>query len=56
MSNKGIYLVANKKSEALCANLIYSIRESGCKLPIRIIHFGGEKIKSSFILNEVELV
>ena len=54
--SKGIYLVANKKSEELCANLIYSIRESGCKLPIRIIHFGGEAIRSSFILNEVELV
>ena len=53
---KGIYLVANLKSEAFCENLIYSIRNSGCKLPIRLIHFGGEKLVSPYILNEVEFL
>ncbi|NML63652.1 hypothetical protein HHL22_00360 [Hymenobacter sp. RP-2-7] len=53
---RGIYIVANKKSEQLCKNLIYSIRESGCNLPIRLIHFGGKQISSSYILNQVELL
>ena len=53
---RGIYLVANFKSQDQCANLIYSIRESGCKLPIRIIHFGGKKITSDYILNNVDYV
>ncbi len=50
---RSIFLVANKNSEAQCANLIYSIRQSGCTLPINLIHFGGEKITAEFILNEV---
>lgn len=50
---RSIFLVANKKSEAQCANLIYSIRESGCRLPINLIHFGGEEITSAFIKKEV---
>ena len=49
-------MVANRKSQDMCANLIYSIRESGCKLPIRLIHFGGEEICSAYVLNEVELL
>jgi hypothetical protein len=53
---RGIYLVANKKSQEMCENLIYSIRESGCKLPIRLIHFGGEEICSPYILNQVEFL
>jgi hypothetical protein len=36
---RGIYLVANKRSEAECNNLIDSIRRCGCKLPIRVIPF-----------------
>ncbi len=51
---RGIYLVANHKSQKLCANLIYSIRESGCLLTIYVIHFGGKKIDSTYILNNVE--
>ena len=51
---RGIYLVANHHSEAMCANLIYSIRASGCKLPIRLIHFGGKPVQSQMILKEVE--
>lgn len=51
---KGIVLVANLKSQWYCENLIFSIRKSGCKLPIRLVHFGGEKINSEFVLSEVE--
>lgn len=53
---RSIYLVANKKSEDQCANLIYSIRQSGCALPINLIHFGGEEIKSEAILSEVNFM
>lgn len=53
---KGIVLVANLKSQWYCENLIYSIRESGCKLPIRLIHFGGEPVNSKKILDEVEFL
>ncbi|MFD1258253.1 hypothetical protein ACFQ3S_15725 [Mucilaginibacter terrae] len=50
-----IYLVANKKSEQLCENLIYSIRQSGCKLPIKVIHFGGDQLQSIYILENATL-
>lgn len=53
---RSIFLVANKNSEGQCANLIYSIRQSGCTLPINLIHFGGEEIKSNYILNEVNFM
>lgn len=53
---KGIVLVANLKSQWYCENLIYSIRKSGCQLPIRLIHFGGEPVNSKFILAEVEFL
>ncbi|RZK45263.1 MAG: hypothetical protein EOO61_00470, partial [Hymenobacter sp.] len=53
---KGIYLVANKSSQRMCENLIYSIRASGCALPIRVIHFGGKKIASSYIENQAQLM
>lgn len=36
---RGIYLVANRRSEAECNNLIDSIRRCGCRLPIRILPF-----------------
>ncbi|MBC7888293.1 MAG: hypothetical protein H7Z13_10400 [Ferruginibacter sp.] len=52
---QGIYLVANLKSEALCENLIYSIRKSGCTLPIRVIPFGGEPVQSRYILQQAEM-
>jgi len=38
-SRRGIYLVANRRSEAECNNLIASIRRCGCRLPIHIIPF-----------------
>lgn len=53
---KGIVLVANLKSQWYCENLIYSIRKSGCTLPIRLIHFGGEAVNSKNILDEVEFL
>ncbi|HSN49377.1 MAG TPA: hypothetical protein VLR29_11500 [Flavobacterium sp.] len=53
---KGIILVANLKSQLYCENLIYSIRKSGCSLPIRLIHFGGEPVNSKYILDEVEFL
>lgn len=53
---KGIVLVANLKSQWYSENLIYSIRKSGCTLPIRLIHFGGEKVNSEYILSEVEFL
>jgi hypothetical protein len=53
---KGIVLVANLKSQWYCENLIYSIRKSGCQLPIRLIHFGGEPVNSKKILDQVEFL
>lgn len=53
---RGIFLVANLKSQCLCANLIHSIRNTGCTLPIRLIHFGGERVESKYILNECEVL
>lgn len=53
---KGIVLVANLKSQWYCENLIHSIRKSGCTLPIRLIHFGGEPVNSKKILDEVEFL
>jgi hypothetical protein len=38
---RGIYLVANRRSEGECNNLIASIRRCGCGLPIRVIPYGG---------------
>ena len=56
MKKRGIYLVANQKSQDMCENLIFSIRDTGCNLPIRIIHFGGKVINSDYLLKEAELV
>ncbi|MGA3131737.1 MAG: hypothetical protein ABSD59_13105 [Terracidiphilus sp.] len=36
---RGIYLVANRRSQAECNNLIASIRRCGCRLPIHVIPF-----------------
>ena len=36
---RGIYLVANRRSQAECDNLIASIRRCGCRLPIHVIPF-----------------
>ncbi len=55
-TTKGVYLVANLKSQVLCENLVYSIRQSGCSLPIKLIHFGGDKVDSAYILSQVEFI
>jgi hypothetical protein len=53
---RGIYLVANKRSEDLCENLIYSIRQMGCSLPIKVIHFGGIPVEAPYILQQATMV
>ena len=52
--NRGIYLVANRRSEDECANLIYAIRKSGCALPIRLIPFGGAPVRDPSVLAQTE--
>lgn len=44
--SRGIYLVANRKSQDECLNLIYSIRNCGCRLPIHVIPYGGKPLRS----------
>ena len=51
----GIYLVANLRSQDHCENLIHSIRQTGCRLPIRLIPYGGDPITSKAVLAEVEV-
>lgn len=51
---RGIYLVANLNSQVICENLIYTIRDSGCILPIRLISFGGPPVNSPYILSEAD--
>ncbi len=53
---RGIYLVANKKSSDECHNLIYSIRKSGCSLPIHVIPYGGEPPTIPSAAGEVKLL
>jgi len=36
---RGIYLVTNRRSEREAANLVYSLRRTGCRLPIALIPF-----------------
>jgi len=54
--NRGIYLVANRQSEAECRNLIYSIRRCGCNLPIRVILYGGAPLALDPAWNDVRLL
>lgn len=54
--SRGIYLVANQVSEKHCLNLITSIRRSGCKLPIRLIPFGGAPVTARLILDQVTVM
>jgi len=53
-SKRGIYVVANHRSKDMCDNLIYSIRASGCTLPIRVIEFGGRPYSSPLNAADVE--
>ncbi len=41
---RGIYLVANRRSQAQCNNLIDSIRRCGCRLPIRVLPFDASPV------------
>lgn len=53
---RGIYLIANERSAAECHNLIYSIRKCGCRLPIRVVPYGGKPLQSSPPVDDVELL
>ena len=55
-AKRGIYLVANQRSSELCHNLLYSIRECGCELPIRVIPYGGEPLTLHGDFGDVKLV
>lgn len=54
--SRGIYLVANRKSSEHCHNLIYSIRQCGCHLPIRIVPYGGEPLRLQHGFEDVALL
>jgi hypothetical protein len=54
--SRGIYLVANHISSDLCHNLIYTIRQCGCRLPIRILPYGGEPLVLKERFEDVALV
>lgn len=53
---RGIYLIANQRSAAECYNLIYTIRRSGCGLPIRVIPYGGEPLRHRIPVEGVQLL
>lgn len=53
MTAGAIYLVANRRSETECANLVHSIRASGCKLDIVLIPFDMDGVSSPSLLREV---
>jgi hypothetical protein len=54
--SRGIYLVANRISSDLCHNLIYTIRQCGCSLPIRVLPYGGEPLTLSGNFDDVAQV
>ncbi len=54
--SRGIYLVANDKSSAQCHNLIFTIRECGSTLPIRVIHYGGKPLQLHTAFPDVRTV
>lgn len=56
MSEQAIYLVANRRSEEECGNLVHSIRLAGCQLPIVLLPFGGEPVTDARLLREVALM
>ena len=53
---RGIFLVANRFSSEHCHNLIYSIRECGCRLPIRVLPWGGEPLRLKQRFDDVALL
>lgn len=56
MSAAAIYLVANRRSERDCANLVHSIRASGCKLDIVVIPFDDDGLRNPKLLQEVRVM
>jgi hypothetical protein len=52
---RGIYLVANQRSQDHCENLVHSLRRAGCSLPIRLIPYGGIPVDAPALLREVEV-
>jgi hypothetical protein len=50
--SRGIYLVANRRSERSAANLVYSIRASGCALPIALIPYDADAPTLPALLKE----
>lgn len=54
--SRGIYLVANERSAEELRNLVYSIRECGCRLPIHVIPYGGKPLRSGAVTDEVRLL
>lgn len=55
-ADRGIYLIANHRSTEECYNLIYSIRECGCRLPIHVIPYGGKPLLPRHPLDGVRLL
>lgn len=53
---RGIYLVANRRVERYAANLVYSIRQSGCTLPIALIPFDDDLPVQRDLLAETTLM
>jgi len=53
---RGIYLVANRQSEEECRSLIYSIRKFGCRLPIRVVPYGGQSLRLDSSWEDVRLM
>lgn len=53
MSSSAIYVVANGRSERDCANLVRSVRSSGCTLDIVLIPFDDEPLHDPALLKEV---
>jgi hypothetical protein len=54
--SRGIYLVANRRVEWLAANLVYSIRRSGCTLPISLIPYDDDLPVDPGLLAEARLL
>ena len=48
--------MANRQSAGECRNLIYSIRKCGCRLPIRIIPYGGKPLPADGAWENVRIL
>ena len=53
---RGIYLVANRRVERIAANLVYTIRQSGCTLPIALIPYDDDLPTHPGLLAETTLL